>query len=270
MIQFVKKNKNRHSFDLNKLKKSLVRSGANTDLALKICLEVNNIFNVDEVSSTQIHNYVSKALRKQDPETAINYNLKRGLASLGPSGYPFEVLCAEIFKQWGYQTKVGVTIAGQFVTHEVDVLAVKGGEVIMCECKYHNSLGVKNDIKIPLYIHSRALDINANPHSQNHDHFVIFSNTRFSLDAQKYSKGVGLRLISLDDNDENVIDYLKKYRVYPVTCLLNLTREQKRVLLDNKIIVISQLESSLGRLPELGFNDIQINKIKNEINILRS
>ena len=83
---------------------------------------------------------------------------------LGPSGFPFEKFVAAIIKEEGYQTEVGVIVQGACVTHEVDVVATTDHQHIMVECKYHNQQGRVNDVKIPLYIQSRFLDIEKQHH----------------------------------------------------------------------------------------------------------
>lgn len=266
-----KKNKYRERFSLKKLKRSLLRSGASQALARDICQKIKDCHHCEEISSTALHNHVMRLLRRKKPLIAANYRLKRGISELGPSGYPFEVLCGEILKSRGYKTQVGKTVQGAYVSHEVDVIAKKPNRVLMGECKYHNSYGHKNDVKIPLYIKSRADDINKNPKSLNHDEFVIFSNTVFTLDAQKYAKGVGLRLVSLDDNDDNVIEYMKACKLYPITCLSSLKKREHQALLKKKIVTISQLDKKImsAEIKKMNFSKEQIVKIQNEIKLLQ-
>lgn len=271
-FRYITKNRNKHKekYSLSKLKKSLVRSGADNQLIKAIIEEINALYDTESISSNKIHDAAYKILCRKDSVIAANYSLKRGLEKLGPSGYPFEILCGEILKSRGYKTKVGIKVKGQFVTHEIDVYGVKDGQSIMGECKYHNKQSQKNDVKIPLYIHSRALDINNNPDSLNHDQFYIFSNTKFSLDAQAYSEGVGMKLVSLNDNDENVIDFIKEYKLYPITCLKNLSFKEQKKILDMKIVTIAQLSKKIKCLNDLGFDEKKIEKIIREISKLRN
>lgn len=269
--RYVSKNRNRdqEKYNLKKLKNSLYKAGADKNTVKEVCDEILYSYPKDIISSRDIHNLAIRILRKRSPIVASNYNLKKGIEKLGPSGYPFEILCGEILERRGYKIKVGVTIAGQFVTHEVDVLGEREDKIVMCECKFHNYPNFKNDIKIPLYIHSRALDINANQKSLSHDEFVIFSNTKFSIDAQKYAKGVGLRLISLSDNDENVLGYIRRYKTYPITCLLALNNKEAKLLLEKNIVTIRQLEKKIKVLNELSFDEKKIKRIKDEISLLK-
>ena len=78
---------------------------------------------------------------------------------MGPTGYPFERLIGALLRQKGYDTKVGVILKGECVTHEVDVLAEKEGNVYAVECKFHSDPKTASNVKTPLYINSRFLDL---------------------------------------------------------------------------------------------------------------
>ena len=45
---------------------------------------------------------------------AANYDIKRAIYNLGPTGYPFEILCAQMLMAKGYETKVSVIKKGKF------------------------------------------------------------------------------------------------------------------------------------------------------------
>ncbi|MCH5685183.1 restriction endonuclease [Niabella sp. W65] len=82
--------------------------------------------------------------------------------TLGPTGFPFEKLTAAILESMGYSTRTGVIVPGHCVKHEIDVIATKEEHHIMVECKFHNRQGFVSDVKIPLYIQSRFLDVEKN------------------------------------------------------------------------------------------------------------
>ena len=73
----------------------------------------------------------------------------------------------------------------------------------MVECKFHNRQGLKSDVKVPLYVHSRFLDIEmqwkkqSDSKGQFHQGWIV-TNTRFTENAIKYGNGVGLKLIGWD------------------------------------------------------------------------
>lgn len=108
-----------------------------------------------------------------------------------------------LLKEKEYDTKVGVTLQGECVTHEIDVLAEKDGNVYTIECKFHADARATSNVRVPLYINSRFLDIqqqwNSNPINKTHlKQGWLVTNTRFTEDALNYGKCVGLTLLSWD------------------------------------------------------------------------
>lgn len=66
--------------------------------------------------------------------------------------------------------------------HEMDIRAVKGGQVILGECKFHSMAGVQSDVKIPLYVKSRFDDIEAGmPEGDHRFRRWLVTNTRFTV-----------------------------------------------------------------------------------------
>src|SRR3546814_107902 len=98
-------------------------------------------------------------LKDKSRVSASKYKLKKALMELGPSGFPFEKLVGKLLAHEGFDAKVGVIVKGNCVQHEVDVVAQKDNDHYMIECKYHSDQGRFCNVKIPLYIHSRFLDV---------------------------------------------------------------------------------------------------------------
>ena len=107
---------------------------------------------------------------------------------LGPTGFPFEKYIAEILKEYGYATKVGEVVKGYCVSHEVDVIAQKGKECFMIECKYHNKRGRRLDVKVAMYIYARFLDIKRaqekiKEHKKHFHQAWLVTNTKCTREA---------------------------------------------------------------------------------------
>ncbi len=260
-----KVNKELEEFNSRKLKKSILSAGLTQKDANNIIGEVLKN-SKDYFSTNAIHKATYKEILKYSSLFAANYNIKRSIYNLGPTGYPFEILCAELLKAKGYKTKVSVIKRGEFVKHEVDVVALREDQNLYCECKFHNQKFYKNDIKIPLYVYARFLDIKkANPSDEFE--FVLISNTHFSDDAIKYSKGVGMHLYSLNyPKKDTFCDIIKKYKVYPITVLKSLKMKDKKELLAKGIVVIKQVSKS--PLESLGLSSLKQDKIFQEIKVL--
>jgi len=261
-----KRNHHHEAFNKLKLKRSLLSAGVEKKLSNQVVKEVSA--DIDEIHNTKdVHDYALKKLLKASKIYAANYDLKSAIYKLGPTGYPFEILVAELFKVKGYRTKVSVIKKGKFVRHEVDVVAQRADGDIYCECKFHNHKHFKNDVKIPLYVHSRYLDVKeANP--QENFRYALISNTQFSEDAIAYSKGEDLLLISLNyPVKEGVFDLIRKYGVYPITSLRSLRVKDQKFLLERKIVVINHLKRK--HLDLLDLSEAQKRRIIEEIKFLK-
>lgn len=261
----LKRSKEKEKFSISKFKKSLEECGVDKqnseDVVKELSLSAHQYFSTD-----QLHKATYKALLKRSALYAANYNIKRAIYQLGPTGYPFEILCAAMLEAKGYETEVSKIKKGQFITHEVDVIGRRDDHNIYCEVKFHNKKYHKNDVKIPLYVHSRYLDLKAGIQDEVFDYAVI-SNTAFSKDAITYSEGVGLLLFSMNyPHKDNFVDHIKRYKLYPITALKSLKVSEKKKLLDKKIVMIKHIQED--DLEALGISQNRKTKIFQEIKIL--
>lgn len=260
-----KRGRPKEPFDVNKFKRSLKRTGLNKSMCDDL-IEKIDPSNPCYQSTSSLFRRTHNAIYKHSKRLAAFYNIKRSIFELGPTGYPFEVLCSEIFKTKGFKTQVSVIKKGEFVEHEVDVLATRPDITVFCECKFHRRRGHKNGIKLPLYVHSRYLDLK-NTNKYGEINYAIMTNTPFSSDAIKYAKGVGLMLFSLDYPDkETFLDLMKRYKVYPVTILKNLKKAEAAQLLQKKVVVIKQLKTA--HLKKIGLDDNRIIEVMSEVKAL--
>lgn len=267
-IQVTKGNGERVLFDRDKLKQALGSSGAGTGEQEHIAKQVEaQIY--DGIPTRKIYQMAFDLLKKQSHKTAGRYRLKNAIMEMGPTGFPFEVYVGKIFETMGYEVETGVIVQGKCIQHEVDVIARKPGEMIMVECKFHMDSSTKSGVQVPLYIHSRYLDVKAAWESQfgkdiNYKGGVV-TNTRFSDDALQYAKCAGLVLISWDYPYDTGLKYwIDKTGLQPVTSLLSLTKKEKQLLLEKGIVLCNQLSEKLDVLREMGLTENQIKKIISE------
>ena len=256
-------------FSFHKLRKSLQRSGA-LDKEIDSIIESiqGEIYN--EITSKEIYKKAFSLLKKFNRIYASKYSLKRAIFDLGPTGYPFERLVSALLKQKGYKTQVSVILDGECVTHEIDVLAEKDGNLYAIECKFHASDSVVSNVKIPLYINSRFLDIqkqwNNSTKTTHLKQGWLVTNTRFTSDAIDYAKCVGLTLLSWNyPKDNGISKNIDKYGLYPITTLTNLTKREKRLLIEKDIILTKELLKSLDSLQDLHIPPERILKIRTEV-----
>lgn len=268
---FIKKNSiDVEPFSTQKLEHSLQRSGASKEDIENIISKIQpEIY--DGISSNEIYKKAFAYLRKSNRTSASRYSLKRAIFELGPTGYPFERLVAALLREKGFNTTVSVILNGECVTHEIDVLAEKEGSVYAIECKFHSDSKVFSNVKIPLYINSRFLDIqkqwNTNPKNTTHlKQGWLVTNTRFTTDAINYAKCVGLTLLSWDYPSKNGIkENIDTYGLYPITTLTTLTLKEKHQLIENDIVLVKELYKTSYLLKKIGISEIRIKRVLDEI-----
>ncbi len=255
-ITVTKQSGDRVPFDPERLKRSLLRAGAGEEDISIILHEVNSML-YDGIPTQKIYRKAHDLLRKRSTGASARYRLKQAIQELGPTGYPFEKYVAALLAYQGYETMTGQIIEGRCVTHEVDVVAGKGNELIMVECKFHAEQGTKSDVKVPMYIHSRAEDIRHNlsglyPGRDLNFHFWLVTNTRFTEDAVDFGKCSGLYLVSWDyPGSGSLRERIDLAGLHPVTSLHNLTRREKKALLDREIVLVKDLLKKQEILEEL-------------------
>ena len=260
-------------FAKSKLYQSLLRAGASATLANQI-VQTIEIDLTEGMSTKSIYKIAYKLLRKAERPVAGRYHLKNGIMELGPSGFPFEKYVSEILVHQGYAVQVGKIVDGKCVKHEVDIIAEKGEEHFMIECKYHNSPVIFCDVKIPLYIHARFKDIESHwkiipGHEAKFYQGWVVTNTRFTTDAITYGSCVGLKLVSLDfPITGSLREMIEETGLYPLTCLTSLTQQEKKLLLEKKIVLCLEICQRPQLLYELNIPPNRIEVILKEGNQL--
>tara|TARA_R110000868_G_scaffold91570_2_gene253812 strand:- start:617 stop:1459 length:843 start_codon:yes stop_codon:yes gene_type:complete len=256
-INIVKHSGDSVPFDVEKLINSLRRAKANEALIQQIVTKIQSDI-YEGITTKKIYQMAFKMLKGKSRVSASKYKLKKALMELGPSGFPFEKLVGKIMAHEGFETKVGVIVQGNCVQHEVDVIALKDNNHYMIECKYHSDQGRFCNVKIPLYIHSRFLDVEKQWERQKgHEAKLhkggVYTNTRFTTDAIQYGKCVGLLLSSWDyPIGSGLKDRIDKLGLHPLTALTTLTKAEKTKLLDNGIVLCKELHENPSLLEKIG------------------
>lgn len=257
-------------FQVEKLKTSLRRSKA-SESEIETIVEHIMPTLYDGIPSKKIYEKAFSLLKKYNLTSASKYSLKRAILDLGPTGYPFERLISALLRHKGFETKVGVILQGECVTHEVDVLAEKDGDTYTVECKFHSDQKAVSNVRVPLYINSRFLDIqnhwNKDPEKAAHlKQGWLVTNTRFSSDAVAYAECVGLQLLSWDYPENNGIkDNVDAYTLYPITTLTTLTQHEKDQLIEKDIILTIELFDAPDALKEIGVSKVRVERVLTEI-----
>ena len=273
-ISIIKNSGESVEFDSDKLKKSLLQSGAtqaNADFVTNYI--TSNI--EDGMSTRKVYKLAYKLLKKQSTKVAGKYRLKKAIFNMGPTGYPFENLVGELIKLMGFTTKTGITLNGKCVSHEVDVFAKKQGTTVFVECKFHNDARRKSDVKVSLYVNSRFHDLK-NKYQLGVDDQHVFegwlvTNTRFTTDAIEYGKCAGLKMISWDYPAKgNLRQLIDSSGFHPITTMQTITKKEKSILLENKVILCRHMVNQKVLLSKMGISTNRISKIITEANQISS
>lgn len=270
----IKSTGEREQFSLSKLRRSLMRSGADQETIERIIDHILPELH-DGMKTSQIYKHAYSILKKNKYPAAIRYSLRKAVMELGPSGFPFEKYVAEVMRGKGYSAQTGVTLPGFCVSHEVDVLMEKDNRHIFAECKFHNQQGIKTDVKVALYVHARFLDLQkahdvkekigevAGP--KIHEGWLV-TNTKLTLDAIQYANCAGLNLIGWDYPEKgNLQDLILETGVHPLTFLSTLSQSDKNHLLEQGIVMCRELKNSPASLKSIGFSDEQIKNVVTEV-----
>ncbi len=258
-------------FDETKIIAALMRSGARRDEAEKVLSQLLKTVS-DGVSTAKIYQKALMQLRKVSGYAAGRYQLKRAVFELGPGGYPFEKFVAHLLASKGFETQTNVIGQGRCVRHELDVVAENKFEKIMVECKFHRDQGQKNDVKIPLYIQSRFLDMKQQWEAEGETRKItgmIVTNTRFTTDAEDFGKCVGLRLVSWDyPNGHGLRNWIDKSGLHPITTISSIPKALKSVLMEKGIVLCREILDKSELLLQLGIAEQKVKTIIEEARLI--
>lgn len=279
-----KEDGSKEAFDQRKLYESLIKSGAEPHQAEKIVNQVidqvrsgDSIFDSQSehrsyiTTASEIYHRAYDVLKGSARVIAARYSLRRSLLEFGPTGFPFEQYIAELFKaKWGYETLVGQIVLGGCVPHEVDVVAWNKEKLLMCEVKYHSDAASKTDLKVALYVSARYEDLKGTTFDygdskQNLKEGWLVTNTRLTDTAITYGECQGLKMISWDYPAVNNLQQLiENTQLHPITCLTTLSPADKRVLMDQNIVLVRTLFDKKPALQAIGFTEEQITELYDE------
>ena len=264
----------KHSGDIveynpDKLKKSLLKSGASKDVVEHILQTIQKEV-YEGISTKHIYKMAFGLLKKTSNSHAARYNLRESIRLLGPAGFFFEKYIARLFSAEHYETKTNLILQGKCVSHEIDVLIKKNNSLAMVECKFHAGREAASDVKVPMYILSRFNDLKEKKHNvfdshQNISKCWIVTNNRFTVDAVTFAKCSGLDLLSWDyPKDNNLKTKNDNNYLYPVTCLTTLSLAEKDKLLILDVILVKEIINNSECLERIGLSPTRIKNVMRE------
>lgn len=257
-------------FNPEKLRKSLLKSGAEAKAVDKI-LETIKKQLYTGISTKNIYKMAFGLLKKTANAHAARYNLREAIRLLGPAGFFFEKYVARLFASEHFETLTNLTLQGTCVSHEIDVLINKNNSVAMVECKFHQGIDAASDVKVPMYILSRFNDLKEKAHAifeaKNHiTQCWIVTNNRFTTDAVRFANCSGLNLLSWDyPKNNNLRTKNDTNALYPVTCLTTLSLFEKEKLLILDVILVKEIINNSDCLEKIGISPNRIKNVMKEV-----
>lgn len=262
-ITVVKASGDRELFSIAKYRRSLANVGLSEheidDTVKYIEPEL-----YDGITTHELYSKTFQLLKQKKYLHASKYSLKESLRELGPTGFPFEKLAAKLLQYEGYSIKLDQTMQGKCITHEIDIVAVKNNEATLVECKFHNSPGVKSAVQTALYVKARFSDL-----CSNNEHWIkhclIMTNTKFTSQTIQYAECERIQLIAwgypLNRGIESLID---KYKLYPITALIDLKKRDKRVLINAGIVLCNEILEDPNLLRHVGISQHALRVLQSE------
>lgn len=261
----------KESFNAKKLETSLLNSGASKESAKHIVDHISRELE-DGMSSSMLYDHAFFLLNRLEKPAGARYSLKRALAELGPTGFPFEKFMAEVFRARSFHVETNQFIKGHCAEHEIDLVAWNENRLMMFEAKFHNQIGLKSDLKVALYVKARFDDIRGIDFyygkKRKLDEGWLVTNTKFTDKAIKYSLCSGLRIVGWNFPAQgNLHDLIEDTAMHPITSLSTLSQAEKKVFIDAGLVLCRDVRNE-KILRSFGFSREKIEEIVEESNIV--
>lgn len=272
-VEILKTDGQTEPFDRAKLRDSLLKASTSMIVTDEIVQKVENNL-VDGMTSSEIYRIAFDLLNEKEKRHALKYSMRRSLLTLGPTGFPFEKFISRIFHVKGYKTIIGEMVAGKCVEHEIDLIAYNKNELALIEVKFHNSLGIKTDTKVALYVKARFDDLKdqelfVEGQKRIPTRGILITNTKFTHNAEKYAACNNLGMISWDyPKKGNLYDLIEETDSIPLTTLTSLSKSQKDALIESGYICCVEIKENPNILQEIRLNESEVEKVMKEINLI--
>jgi hypothetical protein len=231
-------------FSFRKVFQSARNVGASKEVAFEIAKQIEKeIF--PGISTSQIFDRIFELLLEKSPSSAIKFNLKKAMEKLGPTGYPFEKFIGKVFEAENFKTKNNVFILGASkVNYEIDFLAQKKNLIYVGECKFRHERGGRVDLQVALANYARFLDIKKGKflNSRSRQKSILVTNAKFTTEAIKYSKYVGVELLGWKYPFGRGLEKLiEKNKLFPVTILPSCSSRIAKILIQYGIVLVKDV-----------------------------
>lgn len=229
-------------FDPRRVLKICKRIGVGNALAREILKKVEKT--IKDYDDT---NKIAKIIQESLPlKQSILYGLRDSVAALHPE--KFELYVKEVLNAHGYLCIWNMIIPGKYVEHQVDIVASKGDEMFLIECKHHANSHRDCGLGEVLQVQARLEDIRDGYKEKiNCNDFKrawLITNTKFSEHAKRYAAGKEIILSGWRYKLGNSLNELiQKKKVFPVT-ILGLNPQFISFCMQENILTIQQFRDN--------------------------
>ncbi|HPD19901.1 MAG TPA: hypothetical protein PLV95_01540 [Candidatus Pacearchaeota archaeon] len=257
-------------FSLEKVHRSVIKSGGSRELAEKVGREIEAMV-YPGIETKQIFKAVKDILKRESPKTSMRFSLRDGIRRLGPAGFGFEKYVSEIFFEHGYAVKTNQWFNGKCIDYETDVLLQKGNAFFIAECKYKNKAGEKIDVGVCLKVYASFLDIKNAGYLSREAKPMVITNAKFTAKAVVYSNCQGIELLGWNYPENNGLERLIEGKgLYPVTVLPSFRGDFVDIFAAEKIMTVKDVfKMNIEKLTQkVKISKAQLKKIKAEAELL--
>jgi len=262
MVTVVKWDGRTEDFDSQKLIRTLTRMGAPQKVAEEVADKIAQQVR-DGMTTKKLYEMAVKALESHQEIVEFRRDMKQGLARIG-TGLQFEAYVRLLLEAYGYEVSGNLVLQGACVTHEIDGIAEKDGEVIYLEVKHHSVLERYTPFEVTLSAKAKWDDLRAGCEQGLNDcefnRVLIVTNTRLTKHAEQYANCVGIEHLGWNTPRGHGIDwFIEHKKLYPVTILRSVTTKERNSLYKYGILTLQQLISTTPT--ETGLDDDRIEKL---------
>jgi len=272
MIYVTKADGSKQLFDKQKIINTCLRLQATLEQAQSIADRIEARA-YDGIPTKKILQMVFQYMKKYRPAIGYQIDLKQAIAMLR-SRPDFEIFIAKLFEAMGYEVEINLIIQGKCIEHEIDVIARKENEVILIEVKHHVNHHTYSGLDVFLQLNSTLEDLKEGYEiGKNNFKFtraILICNTKVSDHAKKYALCRGLEFIAWKFPPEKGLERLiEEYKLYPITFLKNMERNEACKLADIGIVTVKQLLDDVEKISKKsGINKNRILELQKDAKIV--
>jgi hypothetical protein len=251
-------------FDRNKVLRTCDRLKLSRNESNEVLAEVEQKL-FEGIPTKKILDMIFEHGKKHKEHLGFMVDIREAISLMRPKP-DFEKFVALILKHDGYKILTNKILQGKCIDHEIDVIAIKGNEILYIEVKHHDKYHTFTGLGTFLEINSTFEDLMqgfaANMQEYNITKPVLVVNTKISEHARKYSTCRGIGYMGWKSPDNSGIEkHIDDKLLYPLTVIRGVDKKTLDSLGGSGIFTLEQLiEESRGNFARIPGVDRQLLK----------